>query len=509
MRSDYGRVEHRLDLSRRELLAAAGATALAASLPARALASLPGDELADLSVLGAARRLRRGVCSSRELTEACLARIETRDRGLNAWVRVYREHALADADRSDRRRARARRRHITLGPLDGVPIGVKDIYAIAGLPLTAGSKILAGNVAREDAAAWANLRDSGMVLVGHTQTHEFATGNFTPQSSNPWDRERTPGGSSGGSAIALAARMVPAAIGSDTLGSLRIPAGVCGVTAIKPTLGAVSVKGLIPLASSFDTAGPMGRSAADCAVLLAGMAEGRKPSGRYAVKRKKGSRPLSGVRVGLPSGSFGGVEPTAAIAERVAGTARQLESLGATLVRFAAPRSSADNLSGSGFSFFLTGPGREIDEYHRRYFPARISEYTSDVTFTLTLLRAVNLTGGDPTLTKRTADGLTAAWSAAFRDNRLDVVLQPAAVIETPKHSDAQLATQSIGDPMVVWNYTGFPALVAPAGLSRATGLPVGTQMAALPGNDQTLLRVAVELQAHSGEHYAGPPGLA
>ncbi len=498
------------DLSRRELLAAgaaaAGAVVLRTAAPAAARATNPADH----DLLNAAALLRRRTLSSRELTVACLDRIAARDEPVAAWVRVYHERALADAAGSDRRRSIARRHHTQLGVLDGIPIGIKDIFAIAGLPLTAASKILRGNIAQSDAAAWMNLQRSGMVLTGHTQTHEFAAGNFTPQSANPWDHARTPGGSSGGSAIALASRMIPATIGSDTLGSLRIPAGLCGVTTIKPTHGLASTAGVIPLAQSFDTVGPMARTATDCSVLLGAMAFGPTGSERLRVRPRRGRRPLTGLRVGVPTGSFGGVEPTPAIAERVEAIGRLLQRLGATLVSFPAPTSGADNLSStSGFEFFLTGPGREIDAYHRRYYPARALDYSSDVAFTLGLLRAANAAGGDPSIAQRTANTLKSLWGAAFKKLRLDVVLQPAAVIETPERSKAQLSTQSIGDPMVVWDYNGFPALVAPAGLSAATGLPIGFQLAAPPHRDRLLLQVAADVQAHSAFHRTLPPGLA
>jgi len=190
---------------------------------------------ADLGLLQAARELRAGRLSSVELTEACLRRIEERNGGepsfdgapdrINAWIRLYPDLAREQAARADERRARARD---DTPLLCGIPIAVKDLCGVAGLPLTASSRVLEGNVARDDSPAWSRLRDQGMVLLGHTHTHEFADGGTTDQVGNPYDLRLIAGGSSGGSAAALAARMTPAALGSDTCGSLRIPPPAAG-----------------------------------------------------------------------------------------------------------------------------------------------------------------------------------------------------------------------------------------------------------------------------------------
>src|SRR5918992_2199266 len=193
---------------------------------------MPAD-VADLGVLAAAELLRSRRLSAAELLAACVRRIEGGGRptfdgapdAINAWVRLYpdvaEELARAADERLDREREGA-------SLLCGIPIGLKDLYAVAGLPLTASSRVLEGNVAGEDCEAWARLRRRGMVLVGHTHTHEFAGGGTTDQVGNPWAPDRSAGGSSGGSAAAVAAHMVPAALGTDTLGSLRIPSALCG-----------------------------------------------------------------------------------------------------------------------------------------------------------------------------------------------------------------------------------------------------------------------------------------
>src|SRR5579884_3176371 len=272
---------------------------------------------ADLGVLEAAELLRTRELSSAELTDACLRRIEERNGGsptldgapdaVNAWVRLYPELAREQAAAADERRAREGE---NAPLLCGIPIGVKDLYAVEGLPLTASSRVLdADTPAPKDSAAWAALREQGMVPLGHTHTHEFAAGGTTDQVGNPHALHLIAGGSSGGSAAALAARMTPAALGSDTCGSLRIPSACCGTSAIKPTHGRISLDGIIPMAASLDHPGPMARTVADCAAVLEPMATGTAeitplmppPAelGPMPLAARSGPSPLDGVTVAL------------------------------------------------------------------------------------------------------------------------------------------------------------------------------------------------------------------
>src|SRR5919108_250331 len=282
-------------------------------------AAMPGatvTEPADLGVLEAAAELRARRLSARELLAAVQARIEALGgdaptfegpaEAVNAWARLYPERAEAEARAADERIAREGE---ATPLLCGVPIGLKDLYSGKDLPLTASSRVLADNVAAEDSAVWTRLAADGMVLVGHTHTHEFAFGGTSDQVGNPWALDRSAGGSSGGSAAALAARMVPAATGTDTAGSLRIPAALSGVSSIKATHGRVPMTGIIPLAASFDHAGPMARSLADCSALLTTMAAGGSDTtplmpppaamGELASTPRPGTRPLEGLRVGV------------------------------------------------------------------------------------------------------------------------------------------------------------------------------------------------------------------
>ncbi|HYB74438.1 MAG TPA: amidase, partial [Candidatus Sulfotelmatobacter sp.] len=222
---------------------------------------------AELTVAEAAERIRRGTLSPVALVEACLARIEALDEKLQAWVTVDRDGALAAARERDREATRGAIR----GPLHGIPVGVKDIFYVGGLRCTAGSKVTADFVAPFDAASVARLRQAGAIILGKTQTTEFATFDPAP-THNPWKRGHTPGGSSSGSAAAVAARMVPCALGTQTAGSILRPASYCGVVGYKPTYGRVSRYGVFPVSWALDHIGSMARTVEDAALVAMAMA---------------------------------------------------------------------------------------------------------------------------------------------------------------------------------------------------------------------------------------------
>src|SRR6266849_5814036 len=217
-----------------------------------------------LSIKAAAEEIHSGLITPTELVAETLERIDALDGDLKAFVTVMRDQAYEEAERLEREL----RTGLYRSPLHGIPIGVKDIIAVKGVRTTAGSKVLADYVSQEDAMVVEQLRKNGAIIIGKTNTHEFAYGTYTPPTRNPWDHERIPGGSSGGSAVAVATGMSLGGIGTDTGGSIRIPAACCGITGLKPTYGRVSCHGVIPLSWSLDHVGPLARSAEDCAIIF-------------------------------------------------------------------------------------------------------------------------------------------------------------------------------------------------------------------------------------------------
>jgi aspartyl-tRNA(Asn)/glutamyl-tRNA(Gln) amidotransferase subunit A len=273
-----------------------------------------------LTITRAADALRDGSLTAEGLLDAGLARIRALDGDLKACVTLMaasaREEAqAADALLSDQRRVRR------ASPLLGIPIGVKDLYLTHGVLTTAGSRVLDDYIPEEDAAAVERLRAAGAVLVAKTNTHEFAYGTFTPPTRNPWDTERVPGGSSGGSAAGVAAGYFLGALGSDTGGSIRIPAACCGVTGLKPTYGLVSRYGVIALSWSYDHAGPIARTVEDCALMLDALAgyDPRDPDSIDAPQMsydaalaatRSPEEAVRGARIGVPRQFFfDGAEP--------------------------------------------------------------------------------------------------------------------------------------------------------------------------------------------------------
>src|SRR5216683_4636792 len=239
----------------------AGSTGQYPSAGASAPGATGGHAVPPFTTLSGARSaLRSGALSAADVLSACLDRMEESEAVVRAWTACDPSGAMDEAGRLD-----AARRHDL--PLWGTPIGVKDIIDVAAMPTTAASRVLAGNVAIADAPVVARLRAAGAVVLGKTNTQEFAYGAVTPGTSNPSDPSRIPGGSSGGSAAALAAGHCLGALGTDTAGSIRIPAALCGVVGLKPRAGRVPLDGIIPLAPSFDVVGPMAGTVADVALL--------------------------------------------------------------------------------------------------------------------------------------------------------------------------------------------------------------------------------------------------
>lgn len=485
-------------IRRRDFLAAA-ATGAAAIAPVTGAAAASATNPADLGLLEAAELLHARKLSAKELTTACLARIDARNggrptfdgapRAVNAWARLCPGVALRQARAADRRLARRERGRAPV--LCGIAIGLKDLYAVKGLRLTASSHVLTGHVASRDSAVWKRLHGAGMVLLGHTHTHEFGAGATTDQVGNPWRLDRSAGGSSGGSAAALAARMVPAATGTDTGGSVRLPAALCGVSAIKPTRGLVPMDGVIPVAASFDHGGPMARTVADCAALLQTMARGRGLP-RLATRPRHGSRPLAGLRVALTS-RLPEDALDADVADGLERARRALERLGARVAQRRAPATAAVADADYGQTFEA-----DLWAYHRR-FADRSALYRPAVA-ELVAAAAASHAELDYDLARRARRRVTAAWSRWFAHQRVDLILEPTVPMPAPLRGDgyehANPAAAAVLAFTALWNATGFPVVSFPAGLGRRTGLPVGVSLVAPPRADAVAIRAAVDLQA-------------
>lgn len=462
----------------------------------------PSDP-SELGLLEAASLLRSRRLSSSELTEACLNRIAEVNGGepsfdgapeaINAWVRLYPELARQSARAADERLGRGD------APLVcGIPLGIKDLYGVEGRPLTASSRVLDGNVAGEDAVAWRRLRDAGMVPLGHTHTHEFAAGGTTDQVGNPWALDLVAGGSSGGSAAALAARMVPAALGSDTCGSLRIPAACCGVSSIKPTHGRVPIGGVIPLAASLDHAGPMARTVADCSALLAAMAEGGpetsalmpppEPMGELPLAARPGPRPLEGVTVAL-SDRPSGMEVEDEVASAFDLARRACEELGARVVELPSPWT----FDWDDLSIVLFG---DVWEYHSA-LADRHELYRPAIAQFVGVARKYTDAQAYMGAQRRRAAG-TAVWEAWFAANEVDFLLEPTLPITPYERGPGYDLGRAggPGDPMIaltaLWDMTGMPVVTLPVKWN------VGVSLIAPRGHEAQVTQAAIDLQEHA-----------
>jgi aspartyl-tRNA(Asn)/glutamyl-tRNA(Gln) amidotransferase subunit A len=458
---------------------------------------------ADLGVVEAAEELAAGRLTSEELTRACLERIASRDPSFGAWRTVYEDEALAAAREADARRGSGE-----AGPLAGVPVGLKDVIGVAGLPLSGDSELLAGNVATEDATVWARLRAAGMVLLGHLHCGEFAVGTW---GSNAWDARFSPGGSSSGSAIAVATRTAPVTIGSDGRGSIRIPADNNGVTGMKPSFGLVSTSGCIPISFTYDVVGPLGRSARDCATVLALLA-GRddadpatllQPDGlRFPSSPRSGATPLSETRIGVPRFADGTLAVgVATVFDRFQ---EELRSLGATLVPYDRPPNPLEDDEGrGGWKSILGAEALAIHEQfhgrehlHREEFAVYFAQITDEVGTSVDYVRAQSRRGE-----------LVATWRAVFSENRLDAVVEPGGSGEIWKLAE-ELDLAHYPWFYSMWNDANFPVLSLPAGRSPTDGGPVGMQIVTMPFRDDVALQIGIDYQAATDHHTAEPPDL-
>jgi aspartyl-tRNA(Asn)/glutamyl-tRNA(Gln) amidotransferase subunit A len=486
--------------------------------------------LVDLTRLHAhemAALLRVGQISSRALTEAHLAVAERQNRALNAWLVIGRTEALAQADAADKRIAEARREGpaalAAVHPLCGLPIGLKDLISVKGGQATAGSKILEGYVAPFDSTVTARLRAAGAVILGKTNMDEFAMGSSTEHSAygptaNPWDLTRVPGGSSGGSAAAVAAYHVPLSIGTDTGGSIRQPASMCGVVGVRPTYGRVSRYGIVAFASSLDQIGPFARDSRDAATLLhalSGRDERDATSAPVPVPAELLALPagddeaasyLKGRRLALPREYFvEGMEP--GVAARVREAVAAMAAAGATVEEVSlphtdyglatyyiiAPAEASSNLARyDGVKYGYSD--RSSGEYIAGYLRTRGAGFGPEVKRRI-VLGTYALSAGYydayylkaqkvRTLIKADFD---AVWAAGF--DAICAPTSPTVAFPLGARLEDPVAMYLSDACTLPVNVAGLPGMSVPAGLSD--GLPVGLQIIGAPWSELSMLRLA------------------
>ncbi|MBC3983396.1 amidase [Streptomyces sp. AC536] len=453
----------------------------------------------ELTLTEASAALRRRELSAAELTRSVLERIEAVDARVGAYVTVTDEAARAAAERADAERAAGRDR----GPLHGVPGGLKDLIDVAGLPTTASSQARSGHVAHSDSAVAARLREAGAVLVGKTHTHEFAYGLTTPQSRNAVDQDRVAGGSSGGSAVAVAAGAATFALGTDTGGSIRVPAALNGLVGLKPTYGLLPRSGVTSLSWSLDHVGPITRTVRDAALLFAALAgpDAGDPASLSAgsagdVLRGADEDGLRGLRVGVPSTYyFERVDPEVEAAVRAA--IARLGDLGAELVEVTTPMDRYIHAIHWG----LMVP--EATAYHEQTLRSTPQSYGPDVRV---LLEAGELvSAGDYLRAQRARTLLRRAWAEVYE--QVDVVAAPTVpmtAVPVDQHTVhwPDGTVESVSDAYVRLsapaNITGMPSLTLPVGRDAA-GLPIGMQLMAAPLADATVLRAGRAYEAAHG----------
>jgi aspartyl-tRNA(Asn)/glutamyl-tRNA(Gln) amidotransferase subunit A len=462
---------------------------------------MPFDPFASLTALAA--DLAHGAASAQELAAQYIERIRRADPKLNAFVRVDEDVALRHARASDERRASG----WVLGPLDGLPIALKDLLEVEGFPTSAGSAPWKERRSTTTAVVVRNLLAAGMVPLGKTQMVEFAFGTWganphlgTPW--NPWDlrTHRVPGGSSSGSGVAVAAGMAPAAIGSDTGGSVRIPSALNGLTGLKTTGGLVSTDGVFPLSRTLDTIGPMTRSAQDAALLCAALLGTDSPVARRigACAASAGDASLAGMRIAVLPAEQYPIAVDAAVASAIEEAKRTLRALGADVAERRFPFSFDDLVRRNGQ---LTAA--EAYAVHRDYIEDERLAIGPAVRRRVLGGKAVGAADYIDALAHRRA--ACAQWVEWMRD--CDALLTPAVPIAACPVEDVDEALTPLASFTRAGNYLNTCALSLPAGLS-ADGLPVGVQLLAKPDAETTLLRAGMAFQ-HLTDWHRRTPDLA
>ncbi len=482
--------------------------------------------LSDLSASELLDQLRAGVVSSREVTQACLDAITAHDAAVHAFLHVDADEALRQAAAIDDRRARKE----MLGLLAGLPVALKDVLCQQGQPATCASKMLSGFIPPYDAHAVTKLKQADAVLLGRTNMDEFAMGSSSENSAfgvtrNPWDTSRIPGGSSSGSAAAVAARMAPVSLGSDTGGSIRQPAGLCGIVGMKPTYGRVSRYGLIAYASSLDQIGPFGTDVRSVATVLEAIS-GHDPRDSTSVNQpvpeysKTVDQPLAGLKVGIVPEHFGaGLD--AEIATSVRAAIDVYRSLGAEVREVALPH--AKYCIATYYLIAGSEASSNLSRYDGIHYGHRATSFKN-----LNEMYAASRGEGFGSEVKRRIMLGTYALSTGYYDQyyvkalkvrRLirqdfDAALQQVDVIAGPVTPTAAFPIgEKANDPLAMYlsdiytisaNLAGLPAIALPCGFTTG-GLPIGLQLQGRPFDEDCVLRAARMYEAATDWHARRP----
>lgn len=446
------------------------------------------SDLTTLSLRDVAKKIASKEVTPVEVTQACLDRANATQDKLNAFTRIMAESALEEAKAAEAEIAAGNYR----GELHGIPVGIKELYDVNGVPTTSSSKVRANWLAETDSASVEQLRAAGAVILGKTHTHEFAYGISTPTTRNPWNTDHIPGGSSGGSGASVAAGSTYMSMGSDTGGSIRIPAAVCGTVGLKPTFGRCSRAGVTSLSWSLDHVGPLTRTVADAAVCLNALAgyDPRDPGSVDVPAEDYTSalgKDVKGIRIGVPKNYyFDDCHPEIESAVRAAIDAMAAE--GAVISEVEIPY--ADVIMSVEFAFCMA----EASEYHRLMLREKPDLYTDDVR---TFLEAGELMPATRYVqAMRVRQLMQRAWAKMYDD--IDVLVGPA--VPSPATRVGQETVEwgnGVAEPVTPVfvrlsapaNVTGLPSIATPCGFT-SDGLPVAFQAIARPFDEATAIRL-------------------
>jgi aspartyl-tRNA(Asn)/glutamyl-tRNA(Gln) amidotransferase subunit A len=453
-----------------------------------------------LSISEAARLIRSRKLSPLELTRYFLDRIGSLNPELNAYLTVAPEFALAQARQAEKElfAPRSNRTRRDRGPLHGIPISLKDNIHVAGIRTTAGAKFLKDFIPDEDATIVSRLKSAGAVILGKTNLHEFAYGVTTNNphygpTRNPWDTSRIPGGSSGGAATAIAAGLCVAAVGTDTGGSIRIPASLCGIVGFKPTLHHVSVDGIVPLSLTLDCAGPLTRTVEDCVLVLDAIGSSKK--GEPSLIKSLASKAKRKFTLGVPKEFFFDVLSTE-IRESFESNLKLLRKRGFTLKEISIPLLDHTESAGNNIAW------AEAARYHQKmdWFPRHAAEYGEDVRSRMEIGTRVSATAYLEAMEQREA--FIAQFHGALATAKVDALVVPTTPIPAPLIGEESTtidgkdyATRALllrlNRPA---NLAGLPAISLPAGLTPS-GLPIGIQLIGCASRDDQVLSIGSSLE--------------